>query len=137
MKRILLLLALVVATGATYAQEKAKVYFIAYTEIQTGAKAWSNMANKYLQMDGEKVCALSRNGLYGVIEVEPGEHEFANVNKNDKGSGTVTVKLEPGGKYYFASFVSQPIWELMPATGERILLQKDIQKADCKEKLKD
>lgn len=127
---------MIVAIGTATAQ-KAKVYFISSSEIQTGVKSFGNIANRYLEMDGKNICGLSRNGLYGVIEVEPGDHDFSTVYKNQKPGGAVNVKLEAGEKYYFAYFSMQPIWELMPTTGERLILQNNVQKVNCSDILKE
>lgn len=128
MKRILLLLALVVATGATYAQT-AKVYFIRNTGKQQA------LINAHLFVDKDKKCTL-KGGQNGVIDLPVGEHNFASGFGKSDLSASITVTLEAGKKYYFA-FTSDDMYGLYEVT-ERSAAQllSKTSEIDCSTSIK-
>lgn len=97
MKRPLLLLALVVATGVGYAQETATVHF-ARKKMYTGLLGELNMF-----IDGKPVCKVNNNS-YSTHQIAPGKHTFSvqysgDESKEKAAARSVEIDVQPGKKY--------------------------------------
>lgn len=134
MKRIILLLVLVVATGAAYAQ-KARVYFVRNHTVAGLAGPTKGAINSHMIVDNEKKCTI-KNWEYGVFEIDPGDHSITvNFGKGDS-PAPYRINLEAGKDYYFM-FFPEYFLQLTEKSGERIINGDKIRERNCTDLFKD
>jgi hypothetical protein len=98
MRKLILVILVVLTSGAVFSQSPARVYLIRKSQS-------SGIFESYkVFMDGTLMCRLN-NFRYSVHEVEPGVHLFSVQNSGEKSkkkaeSKAISINIESGHTYY-------------------------------------